>query len=112
MGPEADAPKLIRSGDRQRLQHHLLDQREDRRGCADAEGQSQDGDCCEALIAAKLAQGIADVPGKFLHKVSSAHCANPFLHLLDTANFDKRFSSGHRLRKPLLDLLLRQGFQR
>ena len=34
------------------------------RGRADAEGQSQDGDGCEALIAAKLAQSIADVPAK------------------------------------------------
>jgi hypothetical protein len=39
VGLIADTPQLIRSVDRQRLQHHLLHEREDRRGCADAQRQ-------------------------------------------------------------------------
>ena len=64
VGLTSDTPQQLRSGHRQRLQHHLLDEREDGRGCANAEGQSQDRDGCEGLIAAKLAQSIADVPGQ------------------------------------------------
>ena len=96
----------------QRLEDDAVHHAEDGGRPADAKCQRQDGYGGEAPIAAQLAQAIADVPCEALHKVSSAYCANPLLHLLDTANFDERFSSGHGLRKPLLHLFFCQVFQR
>jgi hypothetical protein len=80
----------------QRLDEDAIHYAEDRCRPTDAEGQRQGGYCCEAPIAQQLTQPIANVPGENLHNVPGAHCADPLLDLLDTANFDKRFSSGHR----------------
>ena len=98
MGLVADAPKLIRSGDRQRLQHHLLHEREDRRGCADAQRQSQHRRQRKARCFAQLAKGVANILQKQLKPHGSASLAAVFLNLLDPAELDSCEPAGFALR--------------
>src|SRR5262250_1947348 len=57
----AEAIELLRICDRQRLQHHRIDEREDRRRCSDAQGQGEHNDHSEAGRLPKPAQSAPQV---------------------------------------------------
>jgi hypothetical protein len=60
-------PELVGPHDRQRPQHHLLYQRENRRGRPDAESEGEDGDDGKAERLTQHAQTVAQVLPKHLH---------------------------------------------
>ncbi len=68
VGAVADPVEARRVADRERTQHHGMDQREDGGGAADAERQREDRGCREDACNPELPQRVADFAEK------SAHC--------------------------------------
>ena len=65
----AHAVEPVRIGDGQRAEHHGVDQREDRGGAADSQGQGQDGRRREHGRLPKLSEGIGDAAGQDGHGI-------------------------------------------
>ena len=90
--PEQD--QTARIPDRQRLQQHCVDEREDRRIGPDAEGEGHHGDHREARRSAQHPQRVAHVPPEGLHRRFPPDVSRPFFHGVQTADLDARRADG------------------
>src|SRR5690348_1705450 len=83
-GP-AKHDKLRRVAHRQRTEDHRVDQAEDRRIGADAEGQRQDRYGCEPGVAAELAEAVAQILDQGFEPLEAPGGAHLFLDLRGVA---------------------------
>ena len=87
-----DGDEAFAVGERQRPQHHGVDEREDRRCRADAKSVSRDNDCGEHRCARVRAQRVAHVPP---HVFDERNAAERGVGLPDTETAAER---GERAR--------------
>src|SRR5574337_1271126 len=92
-----------------------VNQAEDRRVGANAEGQGKDGDGCKSRVAAQLAQAKANVGSEFLEETRAPTVAAFFFYLADIAESSKRrvagFLRAHASGDVLRDLFFKMKAQ-
>ena len=91
-----DLHQLFRMSDRERAQHHGVDQAEDRRVGADAEGEREDGDQREAGAPAQHARRVAQIGDQRLEPDEDVGVAHPLLLQRSVAEAAPRLAQGLR----------------
>src|SRR5579864_8248909 len=98
----ADSIKLLGPRNRQGLEHHCMDQREDRRGSPDAERQREDRGKGEGGSAAHLAAGMAYVLPELVEPYPPARFVIAFLAVGQVSDVEMRPPESVALRQALL----------
>src|SRR5213082_2956486 len=99
--------ELLRVRYWQRLQHHRINECENRRGGPDAQGKREHNSSREARRFPQHAQTKAQILNEVLNPVYAAGVAAFLFGLLDTTQVESRAAVRFFLRHPLSDVLLR-----
>src|SRR5213079_1065490 len=103
--------ELLRVRYWQRLQHHRINECENRRGGPDAQGKREHNSSREARRFPQYAQTKAQVLNEILNPVHSARVAAFLFRLLDTAQVDSRATMRLLLGHPLRHIFLGFSFE-
>ena len=93
-----DEEQLLRIFDRQCLDQHGVDEREDRRVGADPESERQQGDECERRRPAQEPERVADVAAQFVDESQADGVAAFLPARFDAAELGERTPAGFVLR--------------
>src|SRR6266480_6022528 len=102
----AETIELLRVGYGQGLQHHRINECENRRGGSDAQGKREHNSSREAGRFAQYAQSEAQILNEVLNPIYTARVAALLFGLRDAAQVEPRAAVRLFLRHPLCDVLL------
>ena len=91
--------ELVRIADRERPQHHAVDERENRRIRADAEGERRDGGRGDAARLQHHSQRIPNVQRQFVIEAHATCLATVLLHARDRPKLEPRATQGRFSRQ-------------
>src|SRR5204863_10160551 len=107
----AETIELLRVRYGQGLQHHRINECENRRGGSDAQGKREHNSSREARRFAQYAQTKAQILNEILNPIYASRVAAFLFGLLDTAQVEPRAAARLFLRHPLRDVFLGFSFE-
>src|SRR6266704_3538161 len=107
----AETIEVLRVRYGQGLQHHRINECENRRGGSDAQGKREHNSSREARRFAQYAQTKAQILNEILNPIYASRVATFLFGLLDTAQIDSRAAVRLLLRHPLRNVFFGFSFE-